>query len=50
MMHIKITARTGDGAEDNRSRNDESATHGEIIAMADYPTFDSNDPRDLSKL
>ena len=21
---------------------------GEIIAMADYPTFDSNDPRNLS--
>lgn len=43
----KNNARTGDGAEEIAVVMMNPNT-GEIIAMADYPTFDSNDPRDLS--
>ena len=43
----KNNARTGDGAEEIAVVMMNPNT-GEIIAMADYPTFDSNDPRNLS--
>lgn len=43
----KNNARTGDGAEEIAVVMMNPNT-GEIIAMADYPTFDLNDPRNLS--
>lgn len=43
----KNNARTGDGAEEIAVVMMNPNT-GEIIAMADYPTFDSNDPRNSS--
>ena len=43
----KNNARIGDGAEEIAVVMMNPNT-GEIIAMADYPTFDSNDPRNLS--
>ena len=43
----KNNARTGDGAEEIAVVMMNPNT-GEIIAIADYPTFDSNDPRNLS--
>lgn len=43
----KNNARTGDGAEEIAVVM-MNPNNGEIIAMADYPTFDSNNPRDLS--
>lgn len=43
----KNNARTGDGAEEIAVVMMNPNT-GEIIAMADYPTFDSNDQRNLS--
>lgn len=44
----KNNARIGDGAEEIAVVMMNPNT-GEIIAMADYPTFDSNDPRNLSR-
>lgn len=43
----KDNAREGDGAEDIAVIIMNPNT-GEIVAMADYPTFDLNNPRDLS--
>ena len=43
----KDNARAGDGAEDIAVIIMNPNT-GEIVAMADYPTFDLNNPRDLS--
>ena len=43
----KNNARIGDGAEEIAVVMMNPNT-GEIIAMADYPTFDSNDPRNLN--
>lgn len=43
----KNNARTGEGAEEIAVVMMNPNT-GEIIAMADYPTFDLNDPRNLS--
>ncbi len=43
----KDNAREGDGAEDIAVIITNPNT-GEIVAMADYPTFDLNNPRDLS--
>lgn len=42
-------ARTGAGAE-NIAVVIANPQNGEILAMADYPTFDLNNPRDLSSL
>ncbi len=42
-------ARSGNGAE-NISVVIENPNNGEILAMADYPTFDPNNPRDLSSI